>query len=264
MWYANTFRSRRRRLAHLYSFSFKRHYDWSRTHPMRDEILRYTNEIIDEWGLRPHFRLRTTVSRVRWCGDATSIHSTSVTPGGRVRRGRQRRQGLPPLRGTPIGPVSANSVGRSSTRATGIEHDLGNDTVAIVGTGATAVRRFQVAAVAKKVYVFQREPGWVIPRNDREWTAEESARGRPYVQRLKRIQMYVRFERLIFGMRRIRDRKTSVQITAETYIDERFRDRDDLRAAVTPTYPFGGKRPLFDGRFYEALTRDNVGSSPGQ
>jgi len=81
---------------------------------------------------------------------------------------------------------------------------------------------------------------------------------RPYVQRLKRIQMYVRFERLIFGMRRIRDRKTSVQITAETYIDERFRDRDDLRAAVTPTYPFGGKRPLFDGRFYEALTRDNV------
>ena len=117
----------------------------------------------------------------------------------------------------------------------------------------------QVAAVAKKVYVFQREPGWVIPRNDREWTAEERAHAaRPYVQRLKRIQMYVRFERLIFGMRRIRDRKTSVQITAETYIDERFRDRDDLRAAVTPTYPFGGKRPLFDGRFYEALTRDNV------
>ena len=68
VWYANTFPGLGVDVpAHLYSFSFKRHYDWSRTHPMRDEILRYTNEIIDEWGLRPHFRLRTTVSRVRWC-----------------------------------------------------------------------------------------------------------------------------------------------------------------------------------------------------
>jgi len=262
VWFSNTFPGLGVDVpAHLYSFSFKRHYDWSRTHPMRDEILDYTNEIIDEWGLRARIRLDTTVTRVRW-DDGRHVHLLELADGevaefdvvisavGVFHTPRYPDwPGLEDFRGTAF-----------HTRYWDHAHDLSDETVAIVGTGATAVQTVpEVCVVAKKVYVFQREPGWVIPRNDREWTPAERARmARPSVQRLKRIQMYVRFERLIFGMRRIRDRKTAVQVLAEEYIDERFGDRPELRAAVTPTYPFGGKRPLFDGRFYEALRRDNV------
>jgi cation diffusion facilitator CzcD-associated flavoprotein CzcO len=262
VWYANSFPGLGVDVpAHLYSFSFKRHYDWSRTHPLRDEILEYTNEIVDEWRLRPHYRFGTTVSRIVW-DDDRHVYSVELGDGEAVEFdvvvsavGVFHTPRYPEWPGLDVFEGS-----KFHTRDWDHDHDFGGDTVAIVGTGATAVQIVpELAARARKVYVFQREPGWVIPRNDREWTPEERAHlARPHVQRLKRIQMYVRFERLIFGMRRIREKKASVQVMAESYIDERFRDRPDLRAAVTPTYPFGGKRPLFDGSFYDALARDNV------
>ena len=43
------------------------------------------------------------------------------------------------------------------------------------------------------------------------------------------------------------------------YIETVFADRPDLKKLVTPEYPFGGKRPVKDSRFYPTLLRDNVG-----
>ena len=37
-----------------------------------------------------------------------------------------------------------------------------------------------------------------------------------------------------------------------------FADRPDLREAVTPAYPYPGKRPVIASTFYPALKRDNV------
>jgi cation diffusion facilitator CzcD-associated flavoprotein CzcO len=37
-----------------------------------------------------------------------------------------------------------------------------------------------------------------------------------------------------------------------------FASRPDLQAAVTPDYPFGGKRVIKDSTYYPALLRDNV------
>jgi cation diffusion facilitator CzcD-associated flavoprotein CzcO len=262
VWNANTFPGLGVDVpAHLYSFSFKRHYDWTRSHPLRDEILRYTNEIVDEWGLRPHFRFNTTVSRLEWNEDR---HTYSVTIGEDEIREFDVVVSAVGVFHTPRYPdwpgLDEFEGTKFHTRFWDHSHDFSHDTVALVGTGATAIQTVpEVAAMARKLYVYQREPGWVIPRGDREWTVEERAQmARPYVQRMKRIQMYARFERLIFGMRRIREKKTPIQITAENYIMERLAERPDLRAAVTPSYPFGGKRPLFDGQFYEALARDNV------
>jgi hypothetical protein len=42
------------------------------------------------------------------------------------------------------------------------------------------------------------------------------------------------------------------------YINSVFADRPDLREAVTPHYPFRGKRPLKDDDFYPTLLRENV------
>jgi cation diffusion facilitator CzcD-associated flavoprotein CzcO len=43
-----------------------------------------------------------------------------------------------------------------------------------------------------------------------------------------------------------------------SYIDRKFADRPDLREAVTPKYPYPGKRPIFASTFYPALTKENV------
>ena len=42
------------------------------------------------------------------------------------------------------------------------------------------------------------------------------------------------------------------------YIAAVFRDRPDLAAALTPRYPFPGKRPILTGQFYPCLLREDV------
>src|SRR4029077_16306991 len=42
------------------------------------------------------------------------------------------------------------------------------------------------------------------------------------------------------------------------YIDRKFADRPDLREAVTPKYPYPGKRPVFASTFYSSLKKHNV------
>ena len=48
------------------------------------------------------------------------------------------------------------------------------------------------------------------------------------------------------------------QRTCLDYISEQFAQRPDLLKAVTPTYPYPGKRPVIASTFYPALKEDNV------
>lgn len=247
--------------AHLYSFSFRRFYDWTRTHPMREEILRYTDDIVDEWDIRKHMRFGVDVDRIVWneAEQGYDVHLRS----GAVERFEVVVSAVGVFN-TPRLPAwpGLDEFGGRVFHTSQWDHsaDLRGKRVAVVGTGATCIQIVPaIAPETDQLYVFQREPGWVIPRNDKDWSDEERrAMARPYAQKLKRVQMYWRFERLIFGMRRVREKKTKIQLQAEAYIVKHFDSRPDLKAAVTPTYPFGGKRPLFDGRFYETLTRENV------
>src|SRR5205807_243373 len=54
------------------------------------------------------------------------------------------------------------------------EHDLAGKVVAVVGTGSSATQ--VVPAIQPSVehlYLFQREPGWVLPKGERDFTEEE-------------------------------------------------------------------------------------------
>ena len=45
---------------------------------------------------------------------------------------------------------------------------------------------------------------------------------------------------------------------ARAYLDEVFADRPDLKTAVTPRYPFGGKRSLLSSAYYASLLHPSV------
>ena len=51
---------------------------------------------------------------------------------------------------------------------------------------------------------------------------------------------------------------TASEKAARGYIAKIFEDRPDLAAAVTPTYPFWGKRTIFSSDFYPASKQPNV------
>jgi hypothetical protein len=50
----------------------------------------------------------------------------------------------------------------------------------------------------------------------------------------------------------------AAQQAGQDYIESVFGDRPDLQKLVTPDYPFGGKRPVKESKFYPSLLRDNV------
>ena len=51
------------------------------------------------------------------------------------------------------------------------DHDLTGERVAVIGTGASAIQIVpEIQKRSRRLTVFQRTPGWVMPRNDRDIT----------------------------------------------------------------------------------------------
>jgi cation diffusion facilitator CzcD-associated flavoprotein CzcO len=143
------------------------------------------------------------------------------------------------------------------------EHDLAGKTVAVVGTGSTAIQIVPaIAPVAAKVIQFQREPGWIMFKGDRDFTPEERVRLRnPLRRRTERLRMRWLMEKGVRGGAIYRPgTKTNAAREAfcRAFIARTLGDRPDLAAAVTPSYPYPGKRPIFHSTYYKALRRENV------
>jgi cation diffusion facilitator CzcD-associated flavoprotein CzcO len=143
------------------------------------------------------------------------------------------------------------------------EHDLAGKRVAVVGTGSTAAQLVpEIAETAGRVLLFQREPGWVMPKGDRDFTDDERAELRkPLRWKRERFQQLRRVEKNLWR-RAVYRPGSKLNATYEQmcrdYIAREFADRPDLREAVTPTYPYWGKRLIMASTFYPALKRDNV------
>jgi cation diffusion facilitator CzcD-associated flavoprotein CzcO len=251
--------------SHLYSFPFKR-FDWSRTHARQPEMQRYIKDLVDEYGLSPHVSLLTTVVEAVWEEEAQR-YRVLLSPGGVVTaRVVISAVGLMNVPRYPDWPGLAEFEGpKFHTARWEHQHDLAGKRVAVVGTGSSSSQVVaSIAPVVGKLYVFQREPGWVLPKGDHDYAAEERAKfaGENGLQRrLTRGRFYVATMRAQAFARMWRpDTKLNrrLQEKALGYIGSVFAERPDLRDAVTPKYPFAGKRTILNGDFYPALLRPNV------
>jgi cation diffusion facilitator CzcD-associated flavoprotein CzcO len=133
----------------------------------------------------------------------------------------------------------------------------------VVGVGSTSVQIVPaIQPLAEQVLVFQREPGWVLPKGARDFSDEEFEKYRsPLRRKLVRWKMAIEAEWqfvtgpvYVAGNRRNR----RAERAARDYINMVFKDRPDLRDAVTPNYPFSGKRRVLSDDYYESLLNDNV------
>ena len=144
------------------------------------------------------------------------------------------------------------------------QHDLSDKVVAVVGTGSTATqgRAGHTAHGEKAVPLPAGEPGWVMPKGERAFTeAERQDRRKPWHRALGRAKMRYTLEKGLWGAATFRPGTKlheKRQQTCLDYISEQFAHRPDLQKAVTPTYPYPGKRPVIASTFYPALKEDNV------
>jgi cation diffusion facilitator CzcD-associated flavoprotein CzcO len=270
--------------SHLYCFSFKPH-DWTRTHARQAELQKYLEETVDEHGLRPHLRLGVTVRSAEW-DDARHVWRVELDDGAAgpqcdpVDRERPSRR----PRGTTVDechvlisgvgflnvPRDPSWPGLESFRGPKFHtarwehhHDLTARTVAVVGTGSSATQIVPaIQPIVEKLYVFQREPGWVLPKGERDFDDDERASFTSrWRKRRERLRLKWLLEKNLRGghIWRVGSKQQQHrEAVCRRYIGKVFADRPDLAEAVTPRYPYPGKRPIFATTFYPALKQANV------
>ncbi len=246
--------------SHLYSYSFALKADWSKTYANQPEILRYFEDCADRFGIRPHLRPHTRITAARWDEEARRWHLTDAD-------GRSYDADvLVSAIGTFATPSVPDIEGLASFAGPCFhsarwehEHDLAGKRVAVIGTGASVAQIVpELAKVAANVDVYQRTPQWILPRSDKPFSEEEKRRfaRNPIAVRRHRRAIYWAFENTI-AFRHGDEVAEQLRALALSHIEYRIKD-DDLRAKLTPDYPFGCKRTLVCSDFYKALVRDNV------
>lgn len=250
--------------SHLYSYSFAAH-DWPRTHVGQALLQDYVARVIRRFDLTSALRLRTAVVGVAW--DETSREWIVTPEGGEPERFRAvvsavglfskpRWPDLPGLEG-----FAGTLVHSALWPEGGV--DLAGKRVAVVGVGSSAAQ--VVPAILSDVAsltLFQRQPGWLLPKRDRDFTRRErlALRFAP-IRRTYRLKLYLDQERREWGGAFFKPGSRSNQkakAAALAYLDEVFHDRPDLRAALTPDYDFAGKRTVVSSDFYPALCDPKV------
>jgi cation diffusion facilitator CzcD-associated flavoprotein CzcO len=247
----------------LYSFSFTVP-PWTRTHAKQAELRKYLEEVVDQFGLRPHIRTGVGVDTAVW-DERTHTYTLELDDGVRVSChvlisavGFLNVPRLPEWPGLDTFGGPAFHTARWEH-----EHDLTGKRVAVVGTGSSAVQIVPaIAPIAGRVLLFQREPGWVMPKGERDYTPEEmEALRQPLRWRLERLRQLSRVERNLWRGANHRPGSkahTKGEQFCHSYIARKLADRPDLQELVTPRYPYWGKRLIFSSSFYPALTREDV------
>jgi cation diffusion facilitator CzcD-associated flavoprotein CzcO len=246
--------------SHLYSFSFAPNRNWTRTYACQPEILSYLESVTDDFDLRRHLMLGTSVQRLVW--NEQEVHWDVELADGR----------------TLVADVVVSAVGlfgaarypdiEGITEFTGdLMHtsqwdariDLAGKRVAVVGTGASGVQVIpELAATAAQLTVFQRTPPWMVPKPDRPFSTEERARFRrlPWAPLRERWRLW-KLQHDNTALTPAHPQLAVAEELSKNFL-RRHVDDEAMRDALTPRYPFRCKRVLLGEKYYAALQGPHV------
>ena len=270
---------------HAYSYSFAQRHDWPSHYSTQPTLLGYFEQFADHFGLRPCLRLGHEVVRAEWREEESHWLVTTRSAGGATESsafevvvsavGQLNRPSFPDIEGIEdfAGP---------SFHSARWEHevDLEGRTVAVIGTGASALQFIpELADRARRVVVFQRTPPWLAPTPDYH---DPVAPGLQWLYRhlpgygaLSRFAMFWRLgDHALETVRVDRswleaagDREPAAVSALNDfarqmmtgYLTEQLDDRPDLLELALPDYPVGAKRVVRDNGIWAAtLRREHV------
>ncbi|MGC4993298.1 flavin-containing monooxygenase [Nocardia salmonicida] len=246
-----------------YQFSFEQRTDWSRVYAPGRELKAYAESCVDKYELRPRIRFGITVTGAdfdekadRWVlhtadgSDLTARFVISAT-------GVLTRPKLPDIPGIESFAGTVMHTSRWDHR-----QDLRGKRVAIIGTGASAVQVIpEIASQVEHLTVFQRTPIWCLPRPDLPLPlAARLALKVPGGRTLTRLvsQTYVEFTFPLAA--HYHSSLPTAAIGERAGLAHLRRQVKDpaVRAALTPKYALGCKRPSFSNDYLSTFNRSNV------
>jgi cation diffusion facilitator CzcD-associated flavoprotein CzcO len=266
-WYANTYPGCRCDVtSNLYSFSFEPNPNWSRSYSPQTEIGQYLERCADKYDIHRHIKFNTTVTELRWLDDRQVWQITTES-------NEEKKQIYARFVMAGYGPLSNASY---PTDIPGMDKfqgqmchtaewnktiDFTNKRVAVIGTGASAIQavpEIQKSGVTQ-LLVFQRTPGWVVPRSDRpvaDWEKQIFTRF-PIIQKFIRGVMYWIREAFVLSFTyRLPTRFINEELVKYN-LRRQVKDKE-LRKKLTPSFELGCKRVLVTNDWYPALQQPNV------
>jgi cation diffusion facilitator CzcD-associated flavoprotein CzcO len=247
--------------SHLYSFSFEPNPNWTKAFAPQKEIFKYLQYCAKKHKLYDHIRFNTPIQRAQFI-EPEGIWHIYTAQGKRI-RARAIVAATGALNVPLIPKISGVEKFKGDIFHTAQwNHDvnLAGKTVAVVGTGASAIQVIPaIAPKVKKLIVLQRTPAWVMPKFDhtigalKRWTYRQL----PFSQQLARQMVYLFGEAVTPVFLRDSALSSAAESLARHYIGTQIKDAD-LRNKVTPNYRIGCKRVLLSDDYYQALARANV------
>lgn len=247
--------------SHLYSFSFAQRSGWSRRYAPHAEILAYIREVADRHDFEDRIYYDTSITSLEW-DDAARLWKLTAADGRRFTAravvsavGGLHVPALPRIPGIDAfrGPAFHTARWRHNV-------DLTGKRVAVIGTGASAVQVVpEIAPIVDRLFVFQRTPHWVLPRNDRPYSALERSAYRfvPGLLRGSRAFHYWKAEAAALGFVFKPKWMREGEKRARRFLERSVPDAG-LREKLLPKYRMGCKRVLLSDTYYPALTRANT------
>jgi cation diffusion facilitator CzcD-associated flavoprotein CzcO len=244
----------------LYSFSFVKNPAWSRAYPAADEICRHIEDMVEVFDLRGRIRFGVEVNGLSF--DERDGVWTVKTVGRRSFRARTvvlaagplSDHGFPDIRG-----IDAYTGHKIHSARWDHDYDFTGKRVGVVGTGASAVQIVpELVKQAGFVKVFQRTPGWVLPRLDVAVPAAVRTvfATVPAVQELSRQVLFWGHEATATALVWDSPLTSLVARLGKVYLRTQVKD-PWLRRQLTPDFRPGCKRMLISSDYYPALQRDN-------
>ncbi len=246
--------------SNLYSYSFAQNPDWSRAYSGSQEILGYVQHLVKEFGLRPLIRFGSNVASLSFQedqglwevttdkGEVYKARSVISAAGGLANASFPKMAGMETFEGHKIHSARWDH-----------DYDFKDKRVAVIGTGASGVQIIpELVKVAKSVKVFQRTPGWVMPRPDYaspDWS-KTLFQKMPVAQTALRQALFWGHESMALSLIWSTPMTRLVERVSRAHLHHQVKD-PWLRRQLTPNFRIGCKRVLASSDYYPALQKDN-------
>ena len=244
----------------LYSFSFVKNPGWSRSYSPGDEIRAHIEDMVDDFGLRHRIRFGVEVNGLHF-DEAQGVWTLEVD-GRKPFRSRTVVLASGPLadhKWPDIRGLDSYEGHKIHSARWDHDYDFTGKRVAVVGTGASAVQIVpELVKCAERVKVFQRTPGWVLPRLDiaTPAAAQTLFAKAPVVQEIARQALFWGHELTATALVWDTPLTGLVARLGKAHLRMQVKDRW-LRRQLTPDFTPGCKRMLMSSDYYPALQRHN-------
>lgn len=245
----------------LYSFADEPNPDWANLYANQGNILAYLKQVVSRHGLDRYIRFNSDIVKAEFlpqsgCWQLTDAAANTTTVKVLLAAlGPLNRPNVPAFNGAKTfeGKVM-------HTAEWDANYDLTGKTVAVIGTGASAIQLIpHIAPLVKQLTVFQRTPAWIGHRRDRSFsqTAQQRFKRFPALMKLQREAIFWFSELIGWGFLGTRQLNALMRWVSLRKLTDEV-NNPKIRAKLTPTYTIGCKRILKSDDFYPTFNRSNV------